>query len=280
MEYVEKMIEVIAELGINANGDLDIAKRMIDIASAAGCKYIKLQKRDIDVVYTVEELSKPRQWKGKTVITREQKEDLEFDFDDYLIIDEYCRMKGIKWFASPWDLNSLNFICQFEIPYIKIPSALITNTGLMKNATQRDIPIIISTGMSDNGIVDKAIETIGKDNIACVMHCTSTYPSRPDELNMKCISRLKEKYPWAKIGYSNHYPGLMGMIMAVALGCDMIEFHFTLDRTMEGSDQAASIEPRGLFELMERINLIEKMQGDGVKKIFESEIPIMSKLRR
>lgn len=273
------MVDVVYEVGINSNGDLDIAKKMIDIAWASGCKYVKFQKRNIDLVYTKEELDKPRdsQW-GTT--TRQQKEGLEFDLDDYLIIDEYCKMKGIQWFASPWDLNSLEFITEFDIPFIKIPSALITNKELIEASKCYSIPKIISTGMSDNGIVDEAIKMIGQDEIYCIMHCTSTYPSRPDESNMRCIPRLQEKYPWAKIGYSNHYPGLMAMIMAVILGCEMIELHGTLDRTAVGSDQAASIEPRGVFELMERINLIEKMQGDGVKKIFESEIPIIAKLRR
>ncbi len=274
------MIEIIYEIGINHNGDLNTAKKMIDIACLSGCQYVKFQKRDINLVYTQEELDKPResQW-GMT--TREQKQGLEFSDLDYLEIAFYCDQKGIKWFASPWDINSATFLGKFEnIPFIKIPSALITNIELLDICRQIGKPIILSTGMSTFEMVDKAIEVIGKDKVYCIMACTSTYPTKPEESNVKCVTTLKERYPWAKIGFSNHYPGLMSMIMAFILGAEMLEFHGTLDRTMPGSDQASSIEPRGIFELMERINLIEKMQGDGIKKIFDSELPIIAKLRR
>ena len=271
--------EVIYECGINANGDIEMMKKMIDVAALAGCDYIKTQKRTILDVYTEEELDKERESPfGNT--NRDLKEGLEFSELEYLEIDEYCKKKGIKWFASPWDIKSLFFIENFDVPFIKIPSALITDKEFLKICGGSNKKIILSTGMSTIQMIDEAIEILGRDKIYCIMHCTSTYPSRPDELNMKCIVYLKDKYFWTKIGFSNHYSGLMGMMMSVVMDVDMIEFHATLDRTMFGSDQAASIEPRGVFELMERINLIEVMKGDGIKKIYDSEIPIMKKLRR
>jgi len=266
-------------LTINHGGDLCIAKKLIDVASAAGCHYIKFQKRTISLVYSKEELDKPResQW-GITV--REQKEGLEFNKYDYYELAFYCKQKGIKWFASSWDVLSLDMMVDFNIPFIKIPSALITNRELLEACKIYTIPVILSSGMSTLEMVDEAIDILGKDRVHCIMACTSTYPTKPEESNVKCITTLKERYPWTKIGFSNHYPGLMSMIMAYVLGAEMLEFHGTLDRSMLGSDQASSIEPKGVFELMERLRLIEKMQGDGIKKIFESEKLIMQKLRR
>ncbi len=273
------MVEVILEQGINHGGDLCIAKKLIDVASAAGCHYVKMQKRTIDLVYSKEELDKPRESQWGTT-TRQQKEGLEFSFDDYEKIDIYCKSKGIKWFASPWDVVSLDMMADFNIPFIKIPSALITNKELLESCKTYTIPVILSTGMSTLEMIDKAIDILGKDRIYCIMACTSTYPTKPEESNVRCVTTLKERYPWTKIGFSNHYPGLMSMIIAYVLGAEMLEFHGTLDRSMVGSDQASSIEPKGVFELMERIKLIEKMQGDGIKKIFGSELEIMRKLRR
>ncbi len=277
------MVEVILETGINHGGDLCIAKKLIDVASAAGCHYVKFQKRTIDLVYSKEELDKPRESQWGTT-TRQQKEGLEFTDDDFWELTEYCNLKGIRWFASPWDIGSMQFLVSMVSPFIKIPSALITDVKYLEKCGEIcDIGIqeaILSTGMSTLDMVDRAVDIIGKDNIYCIMACTSTYPTKPEESNVKCITTLKERYPWTKIGFSNHYPGLMSMIMAYVLGAEMIEFHGTLDRSMVGSDQASSIEPRGVFELMERIKLIEKMQGDGIKKIFESEKSIMQKLRK
>ena len=271
------MTEIIAELGINHNGDMDITKKMIDIAYSAGCDYVKFQKRTIGLVYSEEELDKPRDSPWGTT-TRQQKEGLEFDELDYLQIDEYCRGK-IGWFGSPWDIVSMDFLAQFDQPFIKIASAQITNEELIaaKSPTQK---FIISTGGSTIEQIDRAIEIIGEDRIYCIMHCTSTYPTKPEEINMLAMVALKERYPWTKIGFSNHYPGLNAMRMAATMGADMIEFHLTLDRTMYGSDQAASIEPRGLFEFMETLKLTGKMMGDGIKCVYSSEIPIMEKLRR
>lgn len=273
------MVEVVCEVGINASGDLCIAKKLIDIASSAGCHYVKFQKRNINLVYTKEELDKPRESKwGKT--TREQKEGLEFSKIDYIEIALYCAQKGIQWFASPWDVDSAAMLGGFDVPFIKIPSALITNKDLLDVCRQIGKPIIISTGMSTILEVDEAIDVIGANNIYCIMHCTSTYPTDPWEINIKMIPRLKELYPWCKIGFSNHYPGLMAMIMAATMGAEMLEMHVTMDRSSYGSDQAASIEPSGVFGLIDRLKLIDKMIGDGQKRVYDSEIPILKKLRR
>uniref|UniRef100_A0A6M3KTL1 Putative N-acetylneuraminate synthase n=1 Tax=viral metagenome TaxID=1070528 RepID=A0A6M3KTL1_9ZZZZ len=273
------MVEVVAELGINANGSVETAKKMIDVAYAAGIDYVKFQKRTVDLVYTKKELDAPRESPWGTT-TREQKQGLELDWSDYDIIDEYCDLKGIGWFASPWDVESLRFIASFDIPFIKIPSALLTNHKLLEACKFLDRKVILSNGMSTMQELKKAVKIIGEDNIHAILHCTSTYPTAPTEMNLSHIKELKQIFPATKIGFSNHYPGLMGMIMAAVMGAEMIEFHLTLDRSMYGSDQAASIEPHGVFELMNRLKLIEKMKGDGVKQVYDSEIPIMQKLRR
>lgn len=272
------MIEVIYECGINANGDLALAKKLIDVAYSSGCHYVKFQKRDIDLVYSREELDKPRESPWGTT-TRDQKKGLEFGYKEYVEIDNYCKNK-IPWFASPWDVNSVDFLMRFDVPFMKVPSALMTNESFLKKVKYTRLPVILSTGMCDLNIVDNAIYTIGKDQIYAILHCTSTYPSAPTEINAKMVSVMKEIYPTFKIGFSNHYSGLHAMEVAASYGAEIIEFHGTLDRTMYGSDQAASIEPKGVFELMERLRIIEQMVGDGVKRIYDSEIPIMKKLRR
>jgi len=277
------MVEIIYELGINHNGNLSDAKKMIDIASNAGCHYVKFQKRNINTVYSKEELDTPRESPWGTT-TREQKEGLEFGLLDYHEIDGYCRSKNIKWFASPWDSGSLHFLVNnFDMPFIKIPSALLTNELFLQNYNNLKYKpkCIFSTGMSSEEDIDHAIDILGEDNIYSIMHCTSTYPTKPEEINAKWIlnSRNYLRGSNIKLGFSNHYPGLMAMILAIAYGAEVVEFHGTLDRTMYGSDQAASIEPQGVFELVKRIKLMEAMMGDGIKKIYESEFPIMKKLR-
>ncbi len=272
------MTEVIYEIGINHNGDLDQAKRMIDVAVASGCHYVKFQKRQIDLVYTEEELAFPRESPWGTT-TREQKEGLEFGAEEYWKIDQYCKGR-IKWFASPWDTQSLEFLRQFNPPFIKIPSAKITDSRLLDMASFVNIPVILSSGMSTYENIKNAVDILGADLIYSILHCTSTYPTKPEECNVECVRTLKQRFPWTKIGFSNHYPGLMAMLIAVGYGAEMIEFHGTLDRTLYGSDQAASIEPQGVFRFMEGVRLIEKMKGDGEKRIYPSELPIMKKLRR
>ena len=272
------MIEVIAEAGINHNGDIETAKKLIDVAYAAGCSYVKFQKRTIDLVYTPEELDKPREspW-GDT--TRQQKEGIEFGIKEYMEISSYCEGK-IGWFASPWDMESIDFLLRFDVPFIKIPSALITDFEFMDACKNTGKKLILSTGMSNEEEIDIAISKFRK-NIYAIIHCTSTYPTRPDEINMNYLKELIDGYAAdMKVGFSNHYPGLMALIMAACYGAEMLELHITLDRTMYGSDQAASIEPQGLFRLMEAIKLIEQMRGDGIKRVYESEVPIMKKLRR
>lgn len=272
------MVELVYEVGINANGSIELVKKMIDVAYSAGCHYVKLQKRNVEVVYTKEELETPREspW-GST--TREQKYGLEFTKGQYDEIDRYCRGK-IKWFASPWDIDSLWFLAEYrDCAFIKIPSALITNFTLLSEAKKTGIPVIISTGMSTTQQIDNAVTELGS-SLYCLMHCTSTYPSKPEELNLNVIRYFKETYPNVKIGFSNHNPGLIYMPVAVALGAEMIEFHGTLDRSMYGSDQAASIEPEGVYHLVKWVRGVEEAMGDGVKRVYDSEIPIMRKLRR
>jgi N-acetylneuraminate synthase len=272
--------EIVVEIGINANGDVNLAKKLIDAACVAGCDYVKFQKRTIELVYTKEELDFKRDSPWGTT-TREQKEGLEFGVEDYREIDEYCHRRGISWFGSPWDLDSLDLLAGFDsCRFIKIPSALITDGAMLGACRPINKPVILSTGMSTVDMVDRAIKILGQDKIYCIMQCTSTYPSKPEELNLNCIRMLKARYPWAKIGFSNHNPGIIFMPIAVALGAEMIEFHITLDRSSYGSDQAASIEPEGTFKLVKYIRGTEQAMGDGIKKIYDSEIPILKKLRR
>ncbi|WP_297309642.1 N-acetylneuraminate synthase family protein [Neptuniibacter sp.] len=252
---------------------MGIAKKLIDVAYAAGCDYVKFQKRTVDKVYSKEELDAPRQSPWGTT-NREQKEGLEFNFQDYVAINEYCTGK-IKWFASPWDVDSFHFLMDLGVPMMKVPSALITDTDILKACVANEIPTILSTGMSTEDEISAAQDLLHPFEY-CTMHCTSTYPTVPEEINVGYMRNLKYA---SKIGFSNHYPGLMAMCLAVAYGAEMIEMHVTLDRTMYGSDQAASIEPAGVFELMRRIELIEKMMGDGRKVVYDSELPIIEKLR-
>lgn len=274
------MIELIAEIGINANANLEIAKKLIDIAHASGCQYVKFQKRTLEACYTKEELDKPRKSPWGTT-TREQKIGIEFTIDQYREIDIHCQEKGIRWFASPWDVKSIFHITNLGSCFIKIPSALITNEKFidmcLKSSHQS---LIISTGMCTEEMIDKAITRIPKERIYAILHCTSTYPSKPEEQNLSYIPRLKEKYPWAKIGFSNHFPGLPFMLAATALGAEMLEFHVTLSRDMYGSDQASSLEPHAIFKLAKYIRGIEAGMGNREKVIYPGEIPIMEKLRK
>lgn len=272
--------EIISEIGINHNGDLDTAFRLIDVAASAGVDYVKFQKRDVDLVYTPGELAAPRQspW---GITNGDQKRGLEFGTREYMEIDRYCKARGIRWFFSVWDLNSLEFSLRFDHPFVKVPSALITDKELLSACRYlTDRGVILSTGMSTWEMVDAAVEVVGTDKIACIMHCTSTYPSKPDELNLSCIASMRWRYPWAKIGFSNHNPGVIYMPIAAAMGAEMIEYHSTLDRSMYGSDQAASIEPEGTFKLVKYVRGVDMAMGSGEKYILDSEIPILKKLRR
>ena len=263
---------IIAELGINHQGDINIAKKLIDMAVFAGCDAVKFQKRTIDDVYTKEELEKPRESVfGAT--NGDLKRGLEFGLEEYKEIDKYCKERGIEWFASPWDLKSVDFLEQFDMPYWKVASALLTNDELLKRLKGK---VILSTGMSTIKQIDHAISLLD-DPI--VLHCTSTYPSKLEELNLDVIPWLKERCG-CRIGYSGHGTGIVEPVIAVVKGATMVEVHITLDRAMWGSDQSASLEPAGLNKMVRDIRNVPIVLGDGIKKVYDSELPIMKKLRK
>jgi len=268
---------VVAEIGINHNGELDIAKKLIDVAAAAGCGAVKFQKRTVDIVYSAEELARPRESPfGET--NGDLKYGLEFGLDDYQEIDRYCREKNIAWFASCWDEPSVDFIAQFDVPCFKIASASLTDDGLLRHTRAQKRPILLSTGMSTLEQIDHAVEILGKEDLA-VLHTTSTYPAMYEELNLRVIPLLRQRYN-IPIGYSGHETGLSTSIASVVLGACVVERHITLDRSMWGSDQAASVEPQGFARLVRDIRLVETAMGDGVKRVVEREVPVMKKLRR
>lgn len=269
---------VSAEIGINHNGNLTIAKQLIDASVEAGCNGVKFQKRTIEVVYSEEELARPRENPfGKT--NGDLKRGLEFGRDEYSEIDKYCKEKGILWAASCWDKESVDFIEQFNPPYYKIPSACLTDDNLLTHHRAKDRPIVVSTGMSTMEQIRHAVRVLGGTDNLILLHCTSTYPSNPHELNLRAIEALKSEFD-CPIGYSGHEVGLQTTVAAVVLGACMVERHITLDRSMWGSDQAASVEPHGFQRLVRDIRVSEMALGDGVKKVYESEKPIMAKLRR
>ncbi|MGC1784919.1 MAG: N-acetylneuraminate synthase family protein [Acidobacteriaceae bacterium] len=268
---------VIAEIGINHNGNLDIAKRLISVAVAAGCDAVKFQKRTIDVVYSAEELARPRESPFGTT-NGELKEALEFDVDDFEEIDKYCRAVNIPWFVSCWDENSVDLIAQFDVPCFKIASASLTDDHLLRHTRDQRKPIILSTGMSTYQEIDHAIEVLDKDELI-VMHSCSTYPAYYEELNLRAIPTMRERYG-VPIGYSGHETGIASSVAAAVLGACAVERHVTLDRSMWGSDQAASLEPNGITRLIRDIRLVEQSMGDGVKRVYERELPIIKKLRR
>ncbi|MDJ0575985.1 MAG: N-acetylneuraminate synthase family protein [Xenococcaceae cyanobacterium MO_234.B1] len=268
---------IIAEIGINHNGSLELAKKLIAAAVVAGCDGVKFQKRTVDIVYTPEELARPRENPfGNT--NGDLKYGLEFGRAEYQEIAAYCKSNNILWFASAWDEASVDFLEQFEPPCYKIASASLTDDNLLKHHRSYQRPIILSTGMSNLEQIDRAVEILGTDNLI-IMHCTSTYPSQPAELNLRAISTLKERYG-VPIGYSGHETGISASIAAVALGACAIERHITLDRTMWGSDQSASLESQDFIQLVKNIRTVETALGDGVKRVYDSEIPIIKKLRR
>ena len=268
---------IIAEIGINHNGCLNTAKKLINVAHAYGCDAVKFQKRTVEDVYTEEELLTPRQSVfGNT--NGDLKYGLEFGYDEYKAIDEHCKNLGMLWFASCWDKKSVDFMESFDVCAYKIPSALITDIELLEYTKKTNKPILISTGMSTVEEIDKAVEIVGLDNTV-IYHCTSTYPSDNSELNLNVIKTLKEKYN-CPIGYSGHEKGIVSSAIAVVLGACSVERHITLDRTMWGSDQAASLEPEGLRKMVRDIRNVKTFLGDGVKRVYDSELPIKKKLRK
>ena len=273
------MVIITAEIGINHNGDIDIAKKLIDVASNAGCDAVKFQKRTIEKVYSKEILDSPRDspW-GKT--TRDQKMGLEFDFEEYKIIDHYCKTKNIDWYASSWDLDSQDFIKKFNLKYNKVASAMLTNIPLLKKIAEEQKHSFVSTGMSTMEQIHNAVKIFHENNCPFeLQHSNSSYPMKPEEANLKCIQTLKNEFD-CSVGYSGHESmGYLICVSAVLLGATSIERHITLDRSMYGSDQAASLEPQGLERLVRDIRTIDKIVGDGEKRVWPSEIPVMKKLR-
>jgi N-acetylneuraminate synthase len=268
---------VAAEIGINHNGDLDLAKRLISVAIAAGCDAVKFQKRTIDVVYTADELAKPRESPfGAT--NGDLKRGLEFGYAEYQEIDAYCKAVKIPWFASCWDEQSVDFINQFDMPCFKIASASLTDDNLLRYTRATRKPIILSTGMSTTEEIDHAVEVLGTDDLI-LLHACSTYPANYGELNLRAIPVMRERYG-VPVGYSGHETGIPSSVAAATLGACFLERHITLDRAMWGSDHAASLEPNGITRLVRDVRLVEQSMGDGVKRVYEREYPIIKKLRR
>ncbi len=268
---------IIAEIGINHNGDINLAKKLIKMAHDLGADAVKFQKRTVDVVYTKHELEmeRPNPF-GNT--NGDLKRGLEFGYDEYKIIDNYCKSLSILWFASCWDEASVDFIEQFNPPCYKISSASLTDDGLISYIKSKGRPILLATGMSTQEQIDHALEILGQDNII-LMHCTSTYPSREDELNLNVIPNYIKKYN-CPIGYSGHEKGVFPSVLAASMGACAVERHITTDRTLWGSDHPASLEPDGLRRLVRDIRLLNVIKGDGKKVVYNSELPIIKKLRR
>jgi N-acetylneuraminate synthase len=268
---------IIAEIGINHNGDIDLARRLISVAVAAGCDAVKFQKRTVEVVYTPEELAKPRENPfGAT--NGDLKHGLEFGHDEYRLIDRYCREVKMPWFASAWDERAVDFIDQFDVPCYKIASASLTDDKLLRHTRSKGRPIILSTGMSTLAEIDHAVDVLGTKDLV-LLHACSVYPAHYPELNLKAITTMRERYG-VPVGYSGHETGLPSTVAAVALGACCVERHITLDRAMWGSDQAASLEPNGISKIVSYVRVVEQSLGDGVKRVVEREQPIIKKLRR
>lgn len=268
---------VIAEIGINHNGSLDMAKKLINMAHLFGCDAVKFQKRTVEDVYTKDELLAPRKSVfGET--NGDLKRGLEFSYSEYSEIDKFCKNLGILWFASGWDEKSIDFLEEFNVCAHKIPSALLTDDDLLKYVKKTHKPVLLSTGMSTMAEIDRAMDILGTQN-TILYHCTSSYPSENNELNLRVIQTLKDRYN-VPIGYSGHEKGIFPSTLAAALGACSIERHITLDRTLWGSDQAASLEADGLRKMVRDIRNIDNILGDGIKRVYDSEIPVMKKLRK
>lgn len=269
---------IVAEIGINHNGDIELAKRLIDAAVVAGCDAVKFQKRTIDEVYTKEYLDKPRKspW-GET--QRAQKEGLEFGKEEYDEINSYCKEKGIVWYASAWDVNSQKFLQQYECKYNKVASAMLTKTDLLEEIAREGKYTFIATGMSNYEEIDRAVEIFEQHNCPYeLMHCNSTYPMPEEDANLNLIGELADKYR-CKVGYSGHEAGIFVSTCAVAAGATSIERHITINRIMYGSDQKASIEPYELCALVKSIRNVEKIMGTGEKVLTAAEEEVKKKLR-
>ena len=270
---------IIAEVGINHNGDIEIAKKIIDAAVHAGANAVKFQKRTPEVSTPVDQQTQMRETPWGYITYLDYRYKVEFNEEQYREIDRYCRVKKIDWMASVWDEPSVDFMEKFETPAYKVPSASLTDHNLLNYVRKTGRPMIISTGMSTMEQIHRGVDIVGEDNLV-IMHCTSTYPCEPEELNLRMIETLRREFPNSPIGYSGHEVGLIPSAVAISLGATAIERHITLDRAMWGSDQAASVEPGGFERLVKYIRVTEAALGDGVKKVYESEKGSIKKLRR
>lgn len=269
---------IIAEIGINHNGNMTIAKKLIDIASVAGCNAVKFQKRNPDVCVPEHQKNVMRETPWGSMTYLEYKHKIEFGKIEYDEIDSYCKEKDIAWSASPWDLDSLSFLNQYDIPFIKIPSAMLTNDELLENSVKTGKKIILSVGMSTLEEIDHAVEILRKSNEFAILHCNSSYPAPLNELNLSVIKTLQERYG-CEVGYSGHEFRLGTTVASIYLGASIIERHITLDRTMWGTDHMSSVEPQGLIKLVKGIRELEESYGDGIVRVTDSQIPIRTKLR-
>jgi len=270
---------VIAEIGLNHNGDVEIAKQLIDVARRAGANAVKFQKRTPEVSTPEHMRNVPRETPWGTMTYFEYRHRVEFGHDEYVEIGDYATLSGLDWFASPWDVPSVHFLEDLNVVAHKIASASVTDIELLEALRATGKPLILSTGMSTIEQIDRAIEVLGTDNLV-LMHATSTYPMEPEEANLRVIETLRQRYEGVPVGYSGHERGLQISVAAVALGAVAVERHITLDRTMWGSDHSASLEPSGLEHLVRDIRVIEEALGDGVKRVFPGELAPMAKLRR
>ena len=271
-------VYIIAEIGINHNGDIEIAKQLMDVAVETGCDAVKFQKRTPEICVPEEQKSIPRETPWGSMTYFEYKKRIEFEQPEFEQIDAYAKKIGIDWFASPWDVPSVDFLEGFDVPCQKIASACLTDSELLTAVNKTKTTTILSTGMSSIEEIDKAVSLLNNVPLA-IAQATSTYPAEASELNLRAIQTFAEKYK-VPVGYSGHERGLQVTIAAVALGATFIERHITLDRSMWGTDHSASLEPEGLKKLVRDIRIIELALGDGKKKVYDSEIPIRAKLRR
>lgn len=271
-------IFIAAEIGINHNGDPEIAKQLIDVAAEVGCDAVKFQKRTPELCVPSEQRDILRETPWGLITYLDYRRRVEFGGEEYKEIDRYCREQGIIWFASCWDKESVDFISQFDPPCYKVPSAALTDDELLYHARAKGKPLVLSTGMSTMEEIRHAVEVVGEQDFV-LLHCTSTYPCVPQELNLRMIQALQQEFN-CPVGYSGHEVGLQTTLAAATLGACFIERHITLDRAMWGSDQAASVEPQGFRRLVRDIRVIEMALGDGIKRVYESELPVMRRLRR
>jgi len=269
---------IVGEIGINHNGDIDIAKQLVDLAKWAGADAVKFQKRTPELAVPADQKDKMRETPWGYIPYLQYRQKVEFSEPQYREIDAYCKQKGMEWFVSVWDENSVEFMEAFNPPCYKVPSASLTDRTLLKYLKKTGRPIILSTGMSTMQQIKTAVAEFDINNLM-LTHTTSTYPCTPDELNLRMISTLRENFP-CPVGYSGHEVGLVLSAVAVAMGACLVERHITLDRAMWGSDQSASVEPGGLQKLVKYIRVTEQALGDGVKQVYQSELSSLKKLRR